>query len=114
MGRRIVLEDELAVALDLDQGVRGEDVVREQGGAAVIGDGEAEQPVVGEGVIFPDEGFRQFPVEGRVKDLAHADHHVAAHVRNDPQVVGHIQLRLARLELQLAIAGQGQLFKKLN
>ena len=38
----IVFQDDFTIALDLYQGVSCENIIRKQGRAAVIGDGEAE------------------------------------------------------------------------
>ena len=85
----IVFEDEFAVTLELYERVGGEDLVGKQGGAAVIGHSEAEKSVVGSDAVAEEFG-RQLPVERRVEELAHANHHVAAHVWYDTQVVGHV------------------------
>ena len=38
----IVFEDDFTIALDLDQGISGQNIIRKQGWPAMIGDGETE------------------------------------------------------------------------
>ena len=61
--------------------------------------------------LIAEEALGQAPVERRVEDLTDADHDVTAVGRDDAQVVGDVELRLARLELHLAVARQRQLEK---
>lgn len=68
---------------------------------------EAQVSVVGEDAVAQEE-WRQFPVERRVERLADADLDVTVDVGDDAQVVGDVQVRLARLELQFNIARQRQ------
>lgn len=111
MRRRVILENNPAIALDLNEWISGENVVREQSGAAFVRHGEPKQPVVGRRPVR-QERARQLPVERRVEELAHADHDVAADVGHDAQVVRHVQLRLPRFELQLLVAWKSQLISR--
>ena len=79
-----------------------------QGVAAVIGHSEAEKSVVGSGAVAEEFG-KHLPVERRVRELAQANPHVAAHVWHDTQVVSHVQLRLAPTVVQLTVTRQCQL-----
>ena len=64
---------------------------------------EAQVSVIGEYAV-PEEEGRQFPVERRVERLAHADHDIAVNIGNNSQIVGDVELRLARFELQFHVA----------
>ncbi len=44
---RIIFQDDFAVALDLNQRISGQNVVRKQSRSAVIGHRESEQAIVG-------------------------------------------------------------------
>ena len=80
---RIIFQDDFAIALDLNQWISGQNVVREQSRSSVIIHRESKQPVIRSGPIFR-EGAGQLPVERSVEKLADSDHNVATNVRNDP------------------------------
>ena len=86
---RIIFQNDFAIALDLNQWISGQDVVREQSRSSMIIHRESEQSVIWSGPIF-GEGAGQLPVERSVEKLADSDHYVATNVRNDPQIVGDV------------------------
>lgn len=70
----------------------------------MVSDSESEKSVVGQSLILLDKCFWKLPVKWRIKHLADANHHVSTDVRNNTQIVGYVQLRLARSELQFSIS----------
>ena len=104
----VMFEDQFTMALDLNERISGENLIGEKGRTAFIGDAETEEAIVGRGPIA-EEFRRQLPVERSVEELTDSNHHVTAHVGDDPHIIRHVQLGLACPVVQLAVTRQRQL-----